>query len=542
MEHIGAIVCAPCLACACCYKTVRDKCSQSSNSQQIRRRTSLHHVTAKKLKPTKLTDQAEEFQQEGSEPRHFASKLFMDLLNKSYLYLVVFIASAVVSLTTIFFFPFLALILTSDCPSTITATATATTRAAAAAASNSTFISSVFNCRPPISEASNAFDAFAIAFASLFAVPTHYIANSVAAVTLVTLEFAVGKLAVAALTALLVIKVSRVPNNLVLSSRVLIHKPKKQWMLSMRIGILHNQTCSGCNVRLVAVMRKGGKFISLDLPFDSTKLRAGYIALKQEPMTFCHTIDATSPLYGLNFEKGLHGLKKELLAVILSVHGFDDITGRSLGIERRYNYDRWNKTGGHMVLKERGYMADVVQRLSEKQKKNLGSSHSLAIQWPNFNLIKETSRVSTADHQKRRTSDVGIHQRKQGAEALLQKPPPMTRSNTYSVGSGLGLGVNNLEEFNTKSKYHIKNSGTGTGSTKIEDEETTLRMSHIKEEGNDDVEGNGNVWHSKGAEAGSTTAPDPDASFSFSSGKKEKTGTDGFGFSSDIHVDPLDIV
>jgi hypothetical protein len=322
------------------------------------------------LRPTKMTNSDESFEQIGTEPKHFASKLFMDLLNKRYSYLFGFIGFAVVGLVFIFWLPFVALILSYKCPT----------------AGNGTLV-----CNPPLTEAYTAWDAFAVAFASLFAVPTNYTANNVIAVTLVAIEFAVGKLAVAGLTALLVIKVSRVPNNLVLSSRVLVHKPKDDWKLSMRIGVLHSQTISGAHVRLSAVMRKDRRFHTVNLPFDSSKLQTGFIALRQEPMSFSHTINEKSPLYSLDFTN-VHSLKKELLYIMITVHGFDDITGRSLGIEKRYNYDRWNLTGGTIFIKERGYMADVVLRLSDSQKKITGASHSLAINWPNFNLIKEASK------------------------------------------------------------------------------------------------------------------------------------------------------
>jgi hypothetical protein len=329
------------------------------------------------LRPTKMTDGEETFEQLGAEPKHFASKLFMDLLNKDYRYLFVFIGLSVVGLVVMFWLPFLVLILSYTCPMSNNGTAV---------------------CNPPLTEAYTAWDAFAVAFASLFAVPTHYTATSVIAVTLVAIEFAVGKLAVAGLTALLVIKVSRVPNNLVLSSRVLVHKPHDHWRLSMRIGLLHSQTISGANFRLFAVMRQNGHFVNVDLPFDSSKLRAGCITIRQEPISFSHTVTEESPLYAMNFEN-VHSLKKELLYIMLTVHGFDDITGRSLGIEKRYNYDRWNMTGGSIYVKARGYMGDVVLRLSESQKKITGAENSMAINWPNFNLIHESSK-GKAKHRK----------------------------------------------------------------------------------------------------------------------------------------------
>ena len=36
------------------------------------------------------------------------------------------------------------------------------------------------------------------------------------------------------------------------------------------------------------------------------------------------------------------------------------------------------------MLKARGYLADVVYRLSSAQAKRTGAKHSLALQWPNF--------------------------------------------------------------------------------------------------------------------------------------------------------------
>ena len=85
-------------------------------------------------------------------------------------------------------------------------------------------------------------------------------------------------------------------------------------------------------------------------------------------------------------------MKKVVLAFIVSLHGFDDATGRSLGIERRYTFDRFNSKGGFVMLKARGYLADVVYRLTAAQAKRTGAKHSLALQWPNFNMVKERSK------------------------------------------------------------------------------------------------------------------------------------------------------
>ena len=97
------------------------------------------------LRPTKMTDGEETFEQLGAEPKHFASKLFMDLLNKDYRYLFVFIGLSVVGLVVMFWLPFLVLILSYTCPMSNNGTAV---------------------CNPPLTEAYTAWDAFAVAFAS----------------------------------------------------------------------------------------------------------------------------------------------------------------------------------------------------------------------------------------------------------------------------------------------------------------------------------------------------------------------------------------
>ena len=146
----------------------------------------------------------------------------MDLLNESYTYLIVFITVAVAFLVALFWIPLIAIVLTDKCGGVTTL---------AGVSSNGTSMPTS-ECMPPVEGALDVWDAFAVAFASLFSVPTRYTPNSATAVTLVTVEFAVGKLAVAGLTALLVIKVSRVPNNLVLSRFLLVSKPHNNWIIT----------------------------------------------------------------------------------------------------------------------------------------------------------------------------------------------------------------------------------------------------------------------------------------------------------------------
>ena len=308
----------------------------------------------------------------------------MDLLNESYTYLIIFITIAVSILVGIFWIPYIIFILQDKCHGI-------TSNVNVGLASNSTSSP----CVPPIEGAASVADAFAIAFASLFSVPTRFRANSAAAVTLVTIEFAVGKLAVAGLTALLVIKVSRVPNNIVLSKVILVSKPHNFWVLTLRVGMLHRQTMSGCNIRLTVVKRDstGTNYRDYNCMFESSRHSTGYLVLAGQPIDFRHVIDETSPLCGLDLDGAkLRAMKQSIMAFIVSVHGFDDTTGRSLGIERRYTFDKLNKTGGYVMLKERGYFADVVLRLSSAQVRRTGAKHSLALQWPNFNTIKERSK------------------------------------------------------------------------------------------------------------------------------------------------------
>ena len=309
----------------------------------------------------------------------------MDLLNGSYTYLIVFIFAAVACLVVLFWIPFIIIVSTENCGGIIAVLDTSPN-------GTSTHTS---GCLPQIEGAITVWDAYALAFASLFSVPTRYTPNSATAVTLVTIEVAVGKLAVAGLTALLVIKVSRVPNNLVLSQFLLVSKPHDHWVVTLRVGMLHHQTMSGCNVRLTVVKKDfmSGAFRDYDCAFESSKHSSGFLALSNEPIDFRHVIDKNSPLYDVDLNKdGIRALRKVVLAFIVSLHGFDDTTGRSLGIERRYTFDRYNKNGGYVVLKARGYLADVVYRLSAAQVRRTGAKHSLALQWPNFNTIKERSK------------------------------------------------------------------------------------------------------------------------------------------------------
>ena len=193
--------------------------------------------------------------------------------------------------------------------------------------SNNATSAMISGCVPPIENAVTIWDTVAVAFASLFSVPTRYTPNSAAVVTLVTIEFAVGKLAVAGLTALLVIKVSRVPNNIVLSKLILVSKPRNHWILTLRVGMLHNQTMSGCNVRLIVVKKEPSAGIQISTAFSiPPSTRQVFWHSHKSPSASRHVVDRNSPLWDVDLDEGGIRALKVVLAFIVSIHGFDDTT------------------------------------------------------------------------------------------------------------------------------------------------------------------------------------------------------------------------
>ena len=67
-----------------------------------------------------------------------------------------------------------------------------------------------------------------------------------------------GRLILAGVTAILVVKASKVRNNLVISEKVLVHKKKDGfWYISCRVGSMYKQNIFGTCIRITCISPLG---------------------------------------------------------------------------------------------------------------------------------------------------------------------------------------------------------------------------------------------------------------------------------------------
>ena len=299
----------------------------------------------------------------GTQPPNWASQLFQMLLNRSYGYLLSFIAVSLLSLTLLFSIPYVLLVRLD--PGSIVGAETAA-------------------------------DAISFAFASFFGVPTRFQAASNSAIIVATTEIAVGKLAVTGLTALLVLKISKTPNNIVVTERVLIHKKGDKWHLSIRAAVLYEQRLYHPKIWLSTIANTTGGWMPATLPWQNHCLGHGFGRLDGLPMNLRHCVDANSPLRDINFESE-DAVKGNIMAIIIVIQGFDKVTGRSVGYEQRYDWDPKNGQGKIIYLPT-GEMCDILipsskvdevySRLPAGSKKRRKTDNVGAVDWRAFNLIR----------------------------------------------------------------------------------------------------------------------------------------------------------
>ena len=288
----------------------------------------------------------------GGPPSNIISGVFASLMSKSYLYLLLFIAQCIFMLTLIFWGPFAAIILSAPHEAVI--------------------------------GASSALDALAVTFAAIFSVPSAYVCTSPGAVILLTVLYAVGKLSIASLTALLVLKISQVPNNFVTTDRAIIHKRNGKWTMSLRLGLLHQQIVRNISIRMFCYAKVGNGISILALnagPFAE----AGSFAMEgPEPINIRHVVDENSPLKEIDWEDRSQLEEALSEGLDVHVHGFDSLTGRSCGIHKMYRWD--DQT---LVYEPEGKMADSAIYMQPEHirlhKSNVGKKWG--IDWKNFNGI-----------------------------------------------------------------------------------------------------------------------------------------------------------
>ena len=224
-------------------------------------------------------------------------------------------------------------------------------------------------------------DAFVVSFGSLFSQSTHWKANNSASVFLITLHGAIGKVTLSGLTALLVMKVSRVPNHLIVTDALLIHKHDGDWHISLRLGTLYYQVVHGCTARLVVSFRDPAtnlKRFTL-LPFSSDRFNTNFSIQGPMPVNLrCHL--PSSALRAIDFDSE-DDVREVISNFMLTVHGFDETTGRSLGLVQRY---KWSDS---TCLYEPGAaMDDVLVKLTNEQKRQ--KKKSWGVKFTSFNGVK----------------------------------------------------------------------------------------------------------------------------------------------------------
>ena len=295
----------------------------------------------------------------GGPPINLLAGIFAKLMNGSYFYVLFFIFQCI-SVIVLLFWPFFIVVVVS-------------------------------NPNKAILGATTAYDAFAITCAGLFSVPSNYICNDPTALLILTLETAVGKLAVAGLTALLVLKISRVPNNLVVTSRLLVHKRNGKWTLSFRIGALHFQKIRNMSIRLFCYGTDGSQYRIQHLDAGSFSVAGGVNLAGPEPWNIRHVVDENSPIKHYHWDD-LEKLKVELEEADVSISGFDATTGRNCGLHRKWEWVAADKSSqnGQIVYSESAKMADVFVKMTKDQIKLRRSNEgkTWGIDWKGFNAIR----------------------------------------------------------------------------------------------------------------------------------------------------------
>ena len=276
-----------------------------------------------------------------------------------------------------------------------------------------------------ITNVNNVSDTVALAFSTLLNIQTHYIPTSPGAIIALAIESGFGRFILAGVTAVLVVKASKVQNNIVLSENALIHKKADGfWYISVRVGCLYEQNIFASQIRLTCITPincinayeningtgeyHGNRAVNLKI-YDA--LEDGHFQLGGIPRNVRHRIDEHSPLYGAIESFGNPGQWKStpvISSLFLHFSGVDKLTGRGVGKTRVYtekeNTIKYLENGrfrdvilpptriegairrgsvfGHLPVTTRNSLASDI---SSKLKYH--PSAELSIYWSNFHLL-----------------------------------------------------------------------------------------------------------------------------------------------------------
>ena len=257
-------------------------------------------------------------------------------------------------------------------------------------------------------------DTLALAFSTLLNVQSQYAPKSGLVVIAISIESMFGRLILAGVTAILVVKASKVRNNLVISEKVLVHKKNDGfWYISCRVGSMYKQNIFGTYIRMTCVSPRGSinksmynkGNLAINLPIYDA-LNDGAFQLGGIPRNVRHRIDEKSPLFGAvqDFES-YEGTKKLLTSIFVHVSGVDELTGRGVGKTRCFLfsnstifYSKHAKFNDVIVSKTALPLAirrgSIFKSIGGKKRVNVKVKTSrkettLAIYWSNFNGIHE---------------------------------------------------------------------------------------------------------------------------------------------------------
>ena len=277
-----------------------------------------------------------------------------------------------------------------------------------------------------ITNVNDFWDTVALAFSTLLNIQTQYIPTSPGAIIALAIESGFGRFILAGVTAVLVVKASKVQNNIVLSENALVHKKADGfWYISVRVGCLYEQNIFASQIRLTCITPfncinayesingtgeyHGNRAVNLKI-YDA--LEDGEFQLGGIPRNVRHRIDEQSPLYGaieIFGNPAQWETTPVISALYLHFNGTDELTGRGVGKTRVYT-----KKENTIKYLENATLQDVILpptriegairrgsvfgHLPVKTRNNLASNIAgklkdnplaeLSIYWSNFHLIR----------------------------------------------------------------------------------------------------------------------------------------------------------
>ena len=258
-------------------------------------------------------------------------------------------------------------------------------------------------------------DTFALACTTLLSIPSVYVPTTATAVIVISIETGVGRLILAGVTAVLVVKASKVQNEIVISEKLLCHKFHGSWYLSLRVGVMYGQRIYGSQFRMATVGNIPGQ--AGDVNMVNLKLHdianTGGIEMGGVPRNIRHRIDETSPLFHLvDFLENSKDFSGYLQSIYFFLNGVDELSGRGVGKSRCYQLSSGdivvNKHARlHDVVIPRRNLPDAIRNGSLFHRRRKVSRNQIAaeltdyldenrhvkvgIYWPNFHLYETSS-------------------------------------------------------------------------------------------------------------------------------------------------------